>query len=117
MEFLFALGQHGRQSLLHQKLKMFLFPEEIRKVGGQRVNNAGEFLFIAAGAKKIAVFHNPGETMFAHALAQTGFDEGILAIVQPDAASVIDQAGDELAGFCFGGDGIHNPWHIFVKNR
>ena len=80
-----AGAARGGNGLGDQEFEVVFFSEEMGEVGGQGVHHLGHFGLVGVGSEELAIGLEVGEPVKAHSLAQTGFDELALSIVQPDA--------------------------------
>ena len=82
--------------------------DEVVKASKDRNDAVEKFNDLANKYNDVVKALNAAQAKLADAFAQPRLDERFLAVVQPDAATVINEVGNEPAGFGFGGRRVHN---------
>ena len=85
----------GKDFLL-EKFEMLNFPEECRKIGGERIDQMSDLPRFMVRLQQVAILLHAGETETVQSIAQPVADHLFLFLPEMDAALVIHQLSDEL---------------------
>lgn len=87
-----------RECFFDEESEVVFLAEEAGEVGGEGVDDVGDFLGAGVGAEMVAVVGEAGVAEGAHAFAEAGADEGLFALVELDSGAFVNELDDEAAG-------------------